>query len=355
MVMKDSFEKGLISVILPIYNVEPYLRRGIESILTQTYNNLEIILIDDGSTDKSGDICDQYARKDSRVKVFHTVNRGLGEARNYGFEVSRGEYILYIDPDDWINDIYIDVMYKSLVDSGADFVQPSMKHVTRNNIKYLNKYTDKRCLLSNEEYMKKVLIGESSVSVAGKLFKRNVIDSIKNPVGRLFEDNAIICSYVHLSRFVYIENKAVYYYTSTRSNSITSSITKKGLKDYIWSYNVLIKDCKKYFPELRAEVIANYRVGIFYLWSMPVKQTPFIYLVFPKLLEKSDYYGFVYMRVAKKYITKHINSYLKMPTKRKLQAVSICYFPWLYVLYLKLRELPIWSFRQKRIRKEMWQ
>ena len=353
--MKDSFENGLVSVILPIYNVESYLRRCIETVISQTYNNLEIILIDDGSTDKSGDICDYYSHKDSRIKVYHTVNNGLSEARNYGFDVSQGDYILYVDPDDWINDVYIEMMYNSLISSNADFVQSGMKYVTHYNIKDVNRFTDKECLLSNEEYMKKVLIGESSVSVAGKLFKRFLINSIKNPVGRIFEDNAIICKYVYLSKYVYIENRAIYYYTAIRSDSITSSVSRRGLTDYIWSYNMLIKDCSKYFPSLRYEAIDKYRLSIFYLWSMPVKKTGLIYLVFPIFKKKDKNYSFVYMKVAKNYISKHIKDYLKMPFKRRMQALSICYFPFPYIVYLKIRELPIWLFRQKRIQKEMLQ
>ena len=351
--MKDSLNNGLISVILPVYNVESCLRRGVECIISQTYSNLEIILIDDGSTDKSGEICDYYACKDSRVRVFHTDNNGLSAARNYGFEVSNGEYILYIDPDDWVDKIYIEVLHKSLIESDADFVQSGMKYVTHYYIRDAYKSSDRRLLLTSEEYMKKVLLGEAGVSVAGKLFKRFLIESIKNPVGRLFEDNAIICSYVHLCSRICIENEAVYYYITTRLDSITSSITRKGLKDYIWSYKKMVRDCIKFYPSLHDEAIDKYKTNIIYLWSMPVRQMPFVYLVFP-MLKKSYYnYYYVYMRVAKMYILKHFRGYLKMPIKRKLQAILICFFPWPYVIYLKLRELPIWSFRQKRIRKEM--
>ena len=100
-----------ISVIVPIYNTEKYLARCIESILCQTYTNLEIILVDDGSTDKSGDICDFYARKDNRVKVVHKKNGGLSDARNYGLKYATGEYISFVDSDDYITEnLYTDLL-----------------------------------------------------------------------------------------------------------------------------------------------------------------------------------------------------------------------------------------------------
>ena len=108
--------KPLISVILPIYNVAQFLPRCIESVCSQTYDNLEIILVDDGSPDDCGDICDKYAEKDNRIVVVHKQNGGLSDARNKGAEIANGEYITFIDSDDYVTDTYVEYLY-SLIEN----------------------------------------------------------------------------------------------------------------------------------------------------------------------------------------------------------------------------------------------
>ena len=112
-------EKPLISVIVPVYNVKQYLRRCVDSILKQTYENIEIVLIDDGSTDESGAICDRYAQKDVRVKVIHKENGGLSDARNKGMQEARGEYFAFVDSDDYIAKDYIAYLFELIVENKA--------------------------------------------------------------------------------------------------------------------------------------------------------------------------------------------------------------------------------------------
>ena len=111
----------LISIIVPIYKVEKFLTRGIESIVNQTYSNLEIILVDDGSPDWCPGMCDEWARKDSRIRVIHKQNGGLSDARNAGMKISNGEYISFVDSDDWIENKFIEKLYKGLVEFDCDF------------------------------------------------------------------------------------------------------------------------------------------------------------------------------------------------------------------------------------------
>ena len=121
--MCDSVEDyGLISVIIPVYNVEPYLRQCVDSVLSQTYKNIEIILVDDGSTDSSNIICDEYARKHGNIKVIHKKNAGLSEARNSGLDVSNGSYIAFIDSDDWISKDNLEKMITEIKTQDSDFV-----------------------------------------------------------------------------------------------------------------------------------------------------------------------------------------------------------------------------------------
>ena len=122
-------EEGKISVIVPIYKVENYLNRCVESIRKQTYRNLEIILVDDGSPDACGEMCDRYAQEDSRIRVIHKENGGLSDARNAGIEVAAGEYIAFIDSDDWIDDKMYEVLYHTLLKYDADIAECSYRNL----------------------------------------------------------------------------------------------------------------------------------------------------------------------------------------------------------------------------------
>ena len=126
----STIEKNdiLVSVILPVYNVEKYLIKCLDSVIRQTYQKLEIILVDDGSTDSSGKICDEYANKDGRIKVFHKKNGGLSDARNYGIERSTGEYLAFIDSDDYVDDDYIEFLM-NLTESGKYKISLCSLHV----------------------------------------------------------------------------------------------------------------------------------------------------------------------------------------------------------------------------------
>ena len=110
----------LVSIIVPVYKVEQYLSRCVDSILQQSYSNLEIILVDDGSPDSCGMICDEYQKKDSRVQVIHKSNGGLSDARNYGIEAAQGKYLAFVDSDDWLDFDMIDILYRVLTSQGAD-------------------------------------------------------------------------------------------------------------------------------------------------------------------------------------------------------------------------------------------
>ena len=134
-------EKELISIIVPIYNVEKYLRQCLDSILNQTYQNFECLLINDGSLDNSADICREYVSKDSRFKYFEKENGGVSSARNLGIECSRGEYITFIDSDDWVDYDYLEVLYNSLVDERADIAISTYKQFNMDdNCYYVHSY-----------------------------------------------------------------------------------------------------------------------------------------------------------------------------------------------------------------------
>lgn len=127
-------EEKLISIIVPVYNVEKYLKECIDSVISQTYKNLEIILVDDGSTDKSGEICDEYSKKDSRIKVIHKENGGLSDARNVALDIAKGEYIGFVDSDDYVEKDMFETLYKLAEEHNTEISSISFYKTLENEI-----------------------------------------------------------------------------------------------------------------------------------------------------------------------------------------------------------------------------
>lgn len=196
--MNSNNEK--ISVIVPIYKVEKYLCRCIESIIGQTYDNLEIILVDDGSPDKCPEICDKYAALDSRIVVLHTPNGGVSAARNQALAVSDGQYLTFVDGDDFVAPDYIKCLYHLLTVTGADISicgsQNIREDVPENNVsfaEYTAKDTGGITLFSPEEALCSLLYQVPfDAAPWGKLFKRKFFESIRFPIGCWYEDFAVM-------------------------------------------------------------------------------------------------------------------------------------------------------------------
>ena len=213
---------ALISVIIPVYNVEAYLARCLDSILAQTYTNLEILIIDDGSTDNSGTLCDEYAQKDSRIRVIHQENQGLAEVRNIGLREAKGEYIQFVDSDDWIDPETIETCYRLSKEYGADIVKfggvrefsdGRQKHnISREHEPLLMPVNEALSLYFFADY-----VGTGSCS---KLFKSGLFEGITFPKGRISEDIYAVCKVIaRAEKFLVISNKFYHYFA--RSSSIT--------------------------------------------------------------------------------------------------------------------------------------
>ncbi len=183
-------EQPLISVVIPVYNVQDFLCECLESVINQTYRNLEIIVVDDGSTDKSGKICDEYAKRDCRIKVIHKENGGLSDARNAGLEVCTGEYIGFVDSDDTIEDDMYDLLYHNIYQYNAD-ISACKNYIV---------YEDKKCpvvqndgtiksLTDKTSIIKELFLGKGlTVSVCVKLFKKEIFSDVRFEKGKFYED-----------------------------------------------------------------------------------------------------------------------------------------------------------------------
>ena len=214
----------LISVIIPVYNTEKYLRKCIDSFINQTYTNLEIILVDDGSTDLSGKICDEYKKKDSRIIVIHKENGGASDARNVGIEQSTGECITFFDSDDFVDEDYIQYLYNLKSENNSEISVCAYNVSDEDgNILFAMK-TAKSEALSKEQFFKKMLNEDGiTVSACFKLYDKRLFNNIRFPLGKLCEDNGTTYKVIDKVRsLIAYGNEAKCYYV-IRPKSIMRS------------------------------------------------------------------------------------------------------------------------------------
>lgn len=217
--MNDNNE--LISLIIPVYNVEQYLTACVDSVLAQTYGNLEIILVDDGSKDASGGMCDALALRDSRIQVIHKTNGGLSDARNKGLAYASGQYVMFIDSDDVVAPDMVTYLYDLIKDTGADIGICDFVHCHPDEkIAYVPE--SERHVYSPEEAICEMLYQTSFlVAACGKIYRREYFDDIQFPLGMLFEDSAIMYKIFDKAERIAYGNAKLYGYMH-REDSITT-------------------------------------------------------------------------------------------------------------------------------------
>jgi len=178
----------LISVIVPVYKVEAYLDRCVESIVSQTYQNLEIILVDDGSPDNCGRMCDEWAKKDSRIQVIHKENGGLSDARNAGMAVASGEYIGFVDSDDWIDRLFLETLHDCIQTTGSDIAACGIHTFYEGDADLPAASDAPDAIYCTEEAMRLLIANQLRQVVWNKLYKRQMMADIPFAVGKLHED-----------------------------------------------------------------------------------------------------------------------------------------------------------------------
>ena len=224
------YSTPLISIIVPVYNVEEYLIKCIESIIGQTYTNLEIIIVNDGSPDNSGKIADDFSQKDARLRVIHTTNRGVSAARNSGIEKSKGEYVAFVDSDDYLAPDFVEYMLDIVKKTGAYFAMSTKCYKSPNEAQIENGEIE---IFSPEEAATALLYPYIEIGCWNKLFCRNFLirNNIKFPVRfHMGEGLNFIVNAAQLSNCVGVGNKKVYYYRKDNPNSAT---TKESVEKFI--------------------------------------------------------------------------------------------------------------------------
>ncbi len=302
--MTSINEKPLISVIVPVFKVEPYLDRCVQSIVDQTYQNLEIILVDDGSPDNCPAMCDNWAEKDSRIKVIHKENGGLSDARNAGMVVAIGEYIAFVDSDDWIAPEMLERLLYAMDRDQSDIAACSVKMVWEDGKPDELLTVQMNCILDRME-AQYALLEESYLKqpVWYKLYRRETIENIPFEVGKYHED--VFWSYqaVGAAEKVSIIDYVGYYYTQ-RSGSIMGEGYSLRRLDAIEAYEKRYQYISAHFPELESEArisivnacIYHSQMALRYL-TKEQKIEALRYLVGVKKkypLRKDDYSGLKY-------------------------------------------------------------
>ena len=215
--------KPILSIIVPVYNVEKYIERCIKSILNQSFTNFELILVDDGSPDKCGEICDEYEKKDSRIKVIHKKNGGLSDARNAGIERAKGEYIAFVDSDDFINKYMYEILYKNAKKWDADISICNFKMVCENDRidEDISVICEDAKVYGRNEALNKLYSNENLQFIVAwnKIYKKELFLNIRYDYGKCHEDEFIIHKLIYNANKIAYCSSEMYYYLQ-RNNSI---------------------------------------------------------------------------------------------------------------------------------------
>lgn len=255
-----------IAIIIPAYNVEKYIERCLDSVISQTFSRFEALLIDDGSTDETGKICDEYAKRDNRIRVLHKKNGGLSDARNYGLDhLSESiEYVSFIDSDDWVSPCYIENLYNAIQITGSSisveqfrevFVEDGLQEVTDQLINL--RTLDRNSYLEDLLYQK-----NTEICAWAKMYSRTIFTELRYPNGKLYEDIPTTYQAVKSSKRIALIDNCDYYYFQRRDSIQNRGFDRRKL-DCVKHCHELMVNVKEDFPKLSNASECRYLSGVF--------------------------------------------------------------------------------------------
>jgi glycosyltransferase involved in cell wall biosynthesis len=316
----------LVSIVVPVYKVEKYIHRCLESILNQTYSNIEIILVDDGSPDNCGKIIDDYGKNDNRIKVIHKENGGLSDARNAGMQYITGNYTLFVDSDDWLDRKMVEEMMGICKSHQADVVQSAFYYAHEDCLYYDNRFFSRKdtpVILDNPSLMYELVVNNKVKNFAwGKLYKTNLIKDIPFEKGVLFEDVFWAHKIMHRVNKYVIIHQPMYYYTQ-RNDSIVASYTPRNLD--------IIKGLKQ-----RHKFLEEHYKGLINESYKVILTTSLIHYNLLFANRRKDKDGF-YKKEIKFHINNHFNEFMKAAKddqQLKYQLILFRVHPTLNMLFL---------------------
>ncbi len=246
----------MVSVIIPIYNVQDYLARCIDSVLAQNYKDLEIILVDDGSHDTSGDICDEYDLKYRHVRVIHKTNGGLSDARNAGLEVAQGKYVTFIDGDDYVHPRFVEALINTIETTGAQIAACTWQELKDGDTPREVIFDKASCrIFSQEEAINTVFYqGELNHSACSRIFEKQLFDDLRFHEGVLYEDLAIIYPLLRKVEKVALLKAPMYYYMHRAGSILTTiSLRRTQVLDHLEALEQQVaKEAPQYLPAVRS-------------------------------------------------------------------------------------------------------
>ncbi len=315
----------MISVIVPVYNVEKYLARCVDSILAQDFSDYEILLIDDGSTDSSGKICDKYEEKNSCIRTVHKQNGGLSDARNRGIEESAGEFICFIDSDDYIAKNMLSTLYRLIIDNDADIACCSAMDVFEGKEVSQVKECREFCCDQTESY-KYLLRGDGLPSACNKMYRKTAISDIRFMVGKLYEDSFFTPAVLKNVKKMAVTTASLYYYFRRADSITTKPFTEKDF-DELESYNICYKIVSELCPDALPCVYFRCNYAHFRLLD--------------KMLQRDDYKTIPQYREVIKYLRKNVLRIIRDPgfgKPRKIAALALLLNVRLYKYILGMKQ-----------------
>lgn len=275
----------LVSIIIPVFNVRPFLIEALDSVLDQTYRNLEIIVINDGSTDGSGKICDEYARKDVRVVVIHQENKGLSSARNAGLKRMSGEIVAFLDSDDAYHPDYINTMMDTMMREKADLVICRYTlHYTTGRMRDIGNEKQRPMTVSGlydrVSALRTLAAGTLNVNVWNKLYKRELWKNIRFRDGHVYEDNEVAYKIIDVCKRVYVIDASLYLHRKW-DGSITATWLGNHFCDKIFALSIILSFIEEHMQELFASEIEKQGIIAKAAYGMVIRYPWMLRIVFP--------------------------------------------------------------------------
>lgn len=317
-------QNPLISIVIPIYKVERYINKCIDSILKQSYSNLEIILVDDGSPDKCGKICDEYKQKDSRVKVIHQKNKGLSEARNSGTDIATGKYITYVDSDDWISEDMIEILYNKIRENHTKIACGAYEGFFEDGTTISNSHSNKTYIYSRREALDCFLFNNYlTPCVWGKLYDIELWSDIRCPEGKLFEDQFTTYKILDLCEKVVFVTKPLYHYRKRNGSIGHSNFNEKTYQLYDAineEYNYISKKYGEQCPNIAVAKTT---------WE----------IVFINMMISNNYRDKNVIKKTQKFAKNNIKKIIQCKYISKTRKIQIILFTYSFPLYVKFYKL----------------
>lgn len=319
-------ELNLISIIVPIYNAESTLEKCINSLISQTYKNIEIILVDDGSPDSSSKICKNFSMKDNRIKVYHKENGGVSSARNYGLIHANGEYISFVDPDDWVESNMIEMMMKAILNDNADVCICGYERAFKSIREHVERHTFPKEIVLDKALIFDRFLGSNGWGTAAwnKIFSKNSINGIMYQNLKIGEDAVFCFDSLYKANKVTVISDIYYHYIISKNSVTISKFNKDKLYDYIYSRQYIAKHLDSFPDKVKIKAYNEYAMSYYYSISS--------YMFISNYKLKKDYNDIV-INWNKFRCTNEYNKYVNKDLDKSIKKI-VRFMPILKIKYL---------------------